>query len=71
MLVSPIPAILVRNASPDIKADAQQIAALEGTGQALYVARGCFQGLNGNYAAGILEGLAYYHPAITAVLGCE
>ncbi|MFZ4666042.1 MAG: haloacid dehalogenase, partial [Prochlorotrichaceae cyanobacterium] len=28
----------------------------------LYLARGGFLGMNGNYSAGILEGIAHYHP---------
>lgn len=68
VLVSPISAILVHNASPEIKLQAQEMAAIAGTAQALYVASGGFHGMNGNYAAGILEGLAHYHPAITARL---
>jgi sucrose-6F-phosphate phosphohydrolase len=68
VLVSPIPAILVHNASREIKLEAQQMATLAGTESALYLAHGGFYGMNGNYAAGILEGLAHYHPAITARL---
>jgi hypothetical protein len=30
----------------------------------LYIARGGFRGMNGNYSAGILEGIAHYHPAL-------
>jgi len=68
VLVSPIPAILVHNASPEIKLEAQEMAAIAGTTQALYLASGGFHGMNGNYAAGILEGLAHYHPAIASQL---
>jgi HAD superfamily hydrolase (TIGR01484 family) len=68
VLVSPIPAILVHNASPEIKMEAQEMAAIAGTTQALYLANGGFHGMNGNYAAGILEGMAHYHPAIVARL---
>lgn len=68
VLVSPIPAILVHNASPEIKREAQHLAEMAGTAEALYLARGGFHGMNGNYAAGIVEGLAHYHPDITARL---
>ncbi len=71
VLVSPIPAILVHNASPEIKREAQEMAAIAGTAQALYLASGGFYGMNGNYAAGILEGLAHYHPAIIPRLESE
>ena len=71
VLVSPIPAILVHNASPEIKREAQQLAEKAGTAAALYLARGGFHNMNGNYAAGIVEGLAHYHPALTARLEGE
>jgi hypothetical protein len=29
---------------------------------AFYQAQGGFLGMNGNYSAGILEGIAHYHP---------
>ena len=29
---------------------------------AFYLAQGGFLGMNGNYSAGILEGVAHYHP---------
>ncbi|MBU0662999.1 MAG: HAD-IIB family hydrolase [Proteobacteria bacterium] len=71
VLVSPIPAILVHNASPEIKLEALQLAKMAGTAAALYLARGGFHNMNGNYAAGILEGLAHYHSAITTRLESE
>ncbi len=71
VLVSPIPAILVHNASPEIKREAQQMAEMAGTTSTLYLARGGFHGMNGNYAAGIFEGLTHYHPALTARLEGE
>ena len=30
--------------------------------QSLYIARGDYLGMNGNYSAGILEGVAHYMP---------
>lgn len=68
VLVSPIPATLVNNASREIKVEALQMANMADTAQALYLARGGFLGMNGNYAAGILEGIAHYHPEIVARL---
>lgn len=68
VLISPIPAILVNNASPELKAEAVQLANKAGTAAALYLAQGGFLGMNGHYAAGILEGIAHYHPSITARL---
>jgi hypothetical protein len=31
---------------------------------AFYLAQGRFLGMNGNYSAGIVEGVAHYHPDI-------
>ena len=37
-------------------------AAELGNSDQLFVARGGFMGMNGNYSAGILEGLVYFFP---------
>jgi len=68
VLVSPISSILVDNASIDVKREARRLAASFGNDQSLYLARGGFRGLNGNYAAGIVEGLFHYHPEILNLL---
>ena len=68
VLISPIPAILVNNASAELKAEAVQLATQAGTTAALYLAQGGFLGMNGHYAAGILEGIAHYHPRMAARL---
>lgn len=59
VLQSDIPAVLVANADADIQRRL-------GTAPAhrLYLARGDFLGMNGNYSAGILEGVARHHPDI-------
>ncbi|TNF53335.1 MAG: HAD-IIB family hydrolase [Gammaproteobacteria bacterium] len=62
VLVSPIPAVLVANATPEVRAQALAMCARAGQGDRLYCARGGFGGWNGCYAAGILEGIAHYHP---------
>lgn len=62
VLVSRIPAILVANAHDEIIQQSQSLAQQMGTRGALYLAHGQFMGMNGHYAAGILEGLAHYHP---------
>jgi HAD superfamily hydrolase (TIGR01484 family) len=63
VLASPIPAVLVANASPGVRTEARWQAAAENLESSLYCARGGFLGMNGNYAAGILEGVAHFHPA--------
>lgn len=64
VLVSPIPAVLVANAQPQIRREALRIAELRGNQDALYLARGGFLYMNGNYSAGILEGLGHFHPGL-------
>jgi sucrose-6F-phosphate phosphohydrolase len=68
VLVSPIPSILVRNASPDVKQEALHLVNNVSMSAPLYLARGGFRGMNGNYAAGIMEGIAHYHPEIITLL---
>jgi hydroxymethylpyrimidine pyrophosphatase-like HAD family hydrolase len=62
VLTSHLPSVLVANAGPEIRQQAVQQAKKRGSQDMLYLARGDFFGMNGNYAAGILEGVAYYHP---------
>ncbi|MEW8013361.1 MAG: HAD-IIB family hydrolase [Candidatus Sedimenticola endophacoides] len=62
VLTSPIPSVLVANASPEVRDAALAEALRLGTGDALYCTRGGFRGMNGNYSAGILEGAAHFHP---------
>jgi len=62
VLVSPIQATLVANATDAVRAEALVLARAAGTADSLYLARGGFEDMNGCYAAGILEGLAHYIP---------
>jgi sucrose-6F-phosphate phosphohydrolase len=64
VLISPIPAVLVANSRNDVMNLARELAAQAGTREQLYVATGGFMGMNGNYGAGMLEGIAHYHPHI-------
>lgn len=68
-LTSSLPAVLVANAAEDIRSLAAEQAAARGNGGALYLARGGFLGTNGNYAAGILEGVAHYFPETVRWMG--
>lgn len=63
-LTSPIPAVLVANADPTVREQARRIASQNGQVDRLYCAGGGFLGFNGNYSAGILEGVAHYHPDV-------
>jgi len=71
VLSSTIPAVLVANASAEVKQAAQAQAAAAGHAAALYIANGGFLGMNGNYSAGILEGMAYFYPAFGSRLADE
>ena len=62
VLTSAIRSVLVANASADVRREAIQLARNNSTEDALYLARGGFMGMNGNYSAGILEGIAHYLP---------
>ncbi len=64
VLVSGLQAVLVRNAPDDIREEAMEKVAMAGYPDRLYIARGGFLGMNGNYAAGVLEGLAHFLPHV-------
>jgi hypothetical protein len=66
MLTGPLQAVLVANATADVRADAAALVEAAGTADLLYQARGDFHGMNGYYAAGILEGVAHYLPETVA-----
>jgi hypothetical protein len=69
VLASPIPAVLVANSQPDVRELARRLAEEMGYVEQLYIASGDFMGMNGNYSAGILEGVAHYHPQTLAWMG--
>ena len=71
VLASAIPAVLVANASPEVREAALREAARQGHADALYIARGGYLGMNGNYSAGVLEGLAHFIPHAGAMLASE
>jgi HAD superfamily hydrolase (TIGR01484 family) len=64
VLASAVPSVLVANADCDVVEQAKTQALQQGTMAALYRAQGGFLGMNGNYSAGILEGIAHYHSDI-------
>jgi HAD superfamily hydrolase (TIGR01484 family) len=64
VLVSEIPAVLVANSSAKVRREALAQAAVLGHVDALYIAQGGFMGMNGNYTAGVLEGVAHYWPEV-------
>jgi len=68
VLGSPVPSVLVANASAEVKLQAQQLAARNGQEEALYLARKDGYPLGGNYAAGILQGICYFAPEFRDLL---
>jgi HAD superfamily hydrolase (TIGR01484 family) len=62
VLVSDINSVLVANSTAEVAAQAQAMCREQGAESALYLAKGGFLGMNGNYSAGILEGVAHYFP---------
>ncbi len=62
VLTSHLPSVLVANAAPEVRNEAVRLAIEKGTRNTLYLACGDLHAMNGNYSAGILEGLAHYHP---------
>jgi HAD superfamily hydrolase (TIGR01484 family) len=61
-LTSGLQSILVKNAAEDVRKEAIEILLNEQMTDRLYQARGDFFGMNGNYTAGVLEGLAHFFP---------
>lgn len=68
VLAGPIKAILVANASDEVRQTAMREATAGTQVDALYLAQGGFDGMNGNYSAGILEGVAHYMPQTDLLL---
>jgi len=66
VLRSPLQSILVANASADV-CDALQIEGSHAQDN-VYLARGDFLGMNGNYSAGIIEGVAHYRPDLLSMI---
>ena len=62
ILASAIQSVLVANADREIIEQAITQARKQETMAAFYLAQGGFLGMNGNYSAGILEGVAHYLP---------
>jgi hypothetical protein len=69
VLTSSLPAVLVANAHPAVIKLASEEVRRNGMEDRLYLARGGFLGMNGNYSAGILEGMGHFHADALRVLG--
>lgn len=65
VLASPIQAVLVGNAKPEVRQLAVEMATADDNSDSLYTAQGGYLKMNGNYSGGMLEGIAHYFPFIT------
>jgi len=62
VLSSSVPSVLVANADAEVRQEAVKMAQLNHHQTCLYLAQGGFMGMNGNYSAGIIEGVIHYMP---------
>ena len=65
VLTSGMQSILVGNAAANVRKEATDRLAEKGLSERLYLATGGFNGMNGHYAAGVLEGIAHFFPETT------
>jgi len=63
VLLSPIQSVLVANADDEVRQ-----ASKDASADKLYLACGDFLNMNGNYSAGILEGVAHYRPDLSDLI---
>ncbi len=69
VMTSPIHSVLVANASDDVRQHAVEQAEANDQIDSLYLARGDYLAMNGNYRAGILEGVVHYMPEAKKWIG--
>ncbi len=62
VMESHVHSVLVANPPPEVKAEGRRLAADTGQADTLYIATGGVGYGNGNYAAGVLEGVAHFCP---------
>lgn len=68
VLGSGINAVLVANASDEVRAQAREMVSHSGQEASLYLARHANFPLGGNYAAGVLQGIWHFHPEFRPLL---
>jgi hypothetical protein len=62
VLTSGLKAVLVKNAMEEVRQEVIQAMVAKGLEERIYFAKGDFLGMNGNYCAGVLEGVAHFFP---------
>ncbi|MFQ6539944.1 MULTISPECIES: HAD-IIB family hydrolase [Aphanothece] len=68
VMQSELPSVLVANADQTVIAQLDCKPGERHSEWNLYLARGGFMGMNGNYSAGILEGFLHFHPHLSTWL---
>jgi len=63
VLLSPVQSVLVANADQEVRS-----AVKNASPDNLFIAKGDFLNMNGNYSAGILEGIAHYRPELLTLM---
>lgn len=71
VLSSPVYSVLVANATDEVKSEALRLAESNGNLDTLYIARAEAMGMNGNYSAGVLEGVWHFAPGFRGRLSVE
>jgi sucrose-6F-phosphate phosphohydrolase len=68
VLTSGLQAILVKNATENVRKEAIDSLSVKHIINRLYLPKGNFCGMNGNYAAGVLEGLVHFIPETEKII---
>ncbi len=68
VLTSGLQAILVKNATENVRKEAIDSLSIKHITKRLYLPKGNFCGMNGNYAAGVLEGLVHFIPETEKII---
>ena len=63
-LTSGLQSVLVKNAQDEVKEEVQRIIKEKKISRKVYMARGDYLGMNGNYSAGVLEGMVHFIPEL-------
>lgn len=64
VLASPIKSVLVANAEPEVRKQAIELSAAYDCSDSLYIAKSEKSPFEGNYAAGVMQGVSYFYPDI-------
>jgi hypothetical protein len=68
VLASDLKSVLVNNARNDVREEAIALSEEAGHADTLYLAEGAWLDMNGNYSAGVVEGVIHYFPDFMKIL---